>query len=67
MRSVKLVIFPTTSLENPWIPVTIDAANSPPGKLGRVRLCFPEGLAVEVRVVDVLVAEVLAARPKLGS
>jgi len=34
MRSVKLVTLPTTSLAKPCIPVTTEAANSPPGKLG---------------------------------
>ena len=33
-RLVKSVILPTTSLAKPCIPVTTEAANSPPGKLG---------------------------------
>lgn len=33
---VKSVIFPTTSLEKFWIPVTTEAANSPPGRTGMV-------------------------------
>lgn len=34
MRLVKLVMLPTTSLEKFSIPVTMEAANSPPGRLG---------------------------------
>ena len=33
-RLVKSVTLPTTSLAKPCIPVTIEAANSPPGRLG---------------------------------
>jgi hypothetical protein len=34
MPLVKSVMFPTTPAENPWTPLTTEAAKSEPGRLG---------------------------------
>ena len=69
IRSVKLVTLPTTSPAKLCMPVTIDAANSPPGRLGIEGAERPVlGVVVEGvgrEATGLLV--VLVLRPQVGS